>query len=36
MVETYKGVIGFGVSDVVRLVLRVAFPALVIGLPGGR
>ena len=36
MVETYKGVIGFCVSDVIRLVLLVAFPALVIWLPGVR
>jgi C4-dicarboxylate transporter, DctM subunit len=34
MVETYKGVVGFCISDVIRLVLLVAFPALSLWLPG--
>ena len=34
MVETYKGVLGFCASDVIRLVLLVAFPALSLWLPG--
>jgi C4-dicarboxylate transporter, DctM subunit len=34
MAETYKGVIGFCLSDVVRLALLVAFPALSLWLPG--
>jgi len=34
MAETYKGVIGFCVSDIIRLVLLVAFPALTLWLPG--
>jgi TRAP-type C4-dicarboxylate transport system permease large subunit len=34
MAETYKGVVGFCVSDVIRLVFLVAFPALSLWLPG--
>jgi tripartite ATP-independent transporter DctM subunit len=36
MAETYRGVIGFCLSDVVRLGLLVAFPALTLWLPGVR
>jgi C4-dicarboxylate transporter, DctM subunit len=36
MAETYKGVIGFCMMDAVRLALLVAFPAIVLWLPGIR
>jgi tripartite ATP-independent transporter DctM subunit len=36
MAETYKGVIGFCLMDVIRLALLVAFPAIVLWLPGIR
>ncbi|MGE0310082.1 MAG: TRAP transporter large permease [Lautropia sp.] len=36
MVETYRGVLGYCASDIVRLALLVAFPALVLWLPGVR
>lgn len=34
MAETYKGVIGFCVSDVIRLIFLVTFPMLTLWLPG--
>lgn len=34
MTETYKGVLGFCLSDALRLLLIVAFPALALWLPG--
>ena len=36
MAETYKGVIGFCLMDAIRLALLVAFPAIVLWLPGIR
>jgi C4-dicarboxylate transporter, DctM subunit len=36
MAETYKGVVGFCVMDAIRLALLVAFPAIVLWLPGIR
>lgn len=36
MAETYKGVLGFCLMDAVRLALIVAFPAMVLWLPGIR
>ncbi len=36
MVETYKGVLGFCASDLLRLALLVAFPMIVLWLPGVR
>jgi TRAP-type C4-dicarboxylate transport system permease large subunit len=36
MAETYRGVIGFCLMDAIRLALLVAFPAIVLWLPGIR
>ena len=34
MAETYKGVLGFCVMDVIPLALLIAFPMIVLRLPG--
>ena len=36
MAQTYKGVLGFCVMDMIRLALLIAFPVIVLWLPGIR